>query len=118
MTLNFENKKMIEGVLFTIVSFLIVFAGFYAIYRTIIYPWGNNDYGSVGILLIIVILCLCLLVLNFKTFYPVEMEAYQLQNEAKRIVAEERRIEIENRQKQEDEKRAKELIEIWKRNKK
>jgi hypothetical protein len=112
---------MIEGVLFTIITFLIVFAGFYAIYRTIIYPWGNNDYGSVGILLIIVILCLCLLGLNFKTFYPAEMEAYQLQNEAKRIVAEEKRqqrIEIENRQKQEDEKRAKELIEIWKRNKK
>lgn len=112
---------MIEGVLFTIISCLIVFAGFYAIYRTIIYPWGNDDYGPVAIFLIIVILCLILLGLNFKTFYPDEAERYELQNEAKRVVSEERRqkrLEIENRQRQEDEKRAQELIEIWKRNKK
>jgi len=111
---------MIEGVLFNIISCLIVFAGFYAMYRTVIYPWGNNDYGSVGILLVIVLLCLCLMYLNLKTFYPAEMEAYHLQSEAKRIVAEEKiqkQIEIEHLQRQEDEKRTKELIEIWKRNK-
>jgi hypothetical protein len=105
---------MIEGFLFTIVSFLIVFAGFYAVYRTVIYPWGNDNYGVVGILAIIVLLCFGLMYLNLKTFYPVEMEVYHLQSEAKRIINEEKI----QKQRQEDEKRAKELIEIWKRNKK